>query len=383
MGVIVRQKVRGKGRPWWVFVSVDCRRWTKKVGDRGAAEAVASAVRRQIKAGAFQVEPSRQSPDFVGYARRYVETYARTACKWSTHQSYRVILDKHIAPAWRGLRLDQITRGKVKALLLERQQAGFAPGTVRNIQVFISGVFTHAYEDGIIAANPALKLGRYIRKDDRRRHVSPLTRDQVSAFLATARQECRAHYPLLLCAFRTGMRLGELMGLAWDDIDFVANTIEVRRSYSHGHFSTPKSHKSRLVDISDQLKRTLLDHQRDLLARFGGKLPEARAGEEAVHFAFPNRGGGPTDGDDFRRRVFYRLIEKADVPRFRIHDIRHTFASLLLQQGESLHYVREQMGHASIQTTVDVYGHLVPGSNRNAVNRLDDPALRLARPSAG
>ena len=58
-------------------------------------------------------------------------------------------------------------------------------------------------------------------------------------------------------------------------------------------------------------------------------------------------------------------------PRSR-HDIRHTFASLLLSQGESLHYVKEQMGHASIQTTVDVYGHLVPGSNRNAVNRLDD-----------
>ena len=67
------------------------------------------------------------------------------------------------------------------------------------------------------------------------------------------------------------------------------------------------------------------------------------------------------------------MIELADVPRFRFHNIRHTFASLLLANGESLHYVKEQMGHASIQTTADVYGHLVPGSNRNAVNRLDDP----------
>ena len=85
-------------------------------------------------------------------------------------------------------------------------------------------------------------------------------------------------------------------------------------------------------------------------------------------------------GDNFRSRVFYKLIEPADVPRFRFHYTRHTFASLLLAQGESLHYVKEQMGHASIQTTVDVYGHLVPGSNRNAVNRLDDPeppALRV------
>ena len=69
----------------------------------------------------------------------------------------------------------------------------------------------------------------------------------------------------------------------------------------------------------------------------------------------------------------------ADVRRFRFRDIRHTFASLLLARRESLHYVKEQMGHASIQTTVDVYGHLVPGSNRNAVNRLDDPGLPTLR----
>ena len=71
---------------------------------------------------------------------------------------------------------------------------------------------------------------------------------------------------------------------------------------------------------------------------------------------------------------------KANVQQIRIHDMRHTFASLLLQQGESLHYVKEQLGHASIQTTVDVYGHLAPGSNRNAVNKLDDddaPTLRI------
>ncbi|MFI4897103.1 MAG: tyrosine-type recombinase/integrase [Phycisphaerales bacterium JB059] len=94
--------------------------------------------------------------------------------------------------------------------------------------------------------------------------------------------------------------------------------------------------------------------------------------------------GGPRDGDNLRRRVFYRLLEIADVPRFRFHDIRHTFASHLLQQGESLHYVKEQLGHASIQTTVDVYGHLVPGSNRNAVNRLDDatPSLKLVQGGA-
>jgi integrase len=185
-------------------------------------------------------------------------------------------------------------------------------------------------------------------------------------------------YPLLLCAFRTGMRLGELLGLACEDVNFPANTIEIRRAFSHGRLSTPKSHKSRVVDMSDQLGATLRDQRERLRLRFGGTLlatnvPGTRTPEAVVQLVFPSDTGGPLDGDNFRHRVFYPLLEEADVPRARFHDIRHTFASLLLQQGESLHYVREQMGHASIQTTVDVYEHLVPGSNRNAVNRLDDP----------
>jgi hypothetical protein len=84
------------------------------------------------------------------------------------------------------------------------------------------------------------------------------------------------------------------------------------------------------------------------------------------------------------RHVFHRILETAKLRRIRFHDLRHTFASLLIQQGESLAYVKEQMGHSSIQITVDVYGHLVPGGNRAAVDRLDDaqPSATQAQPNA-
>lgn len=204
-----------------------------------------------------------------------------------------------------------------------------------------------------------------------------MSKEQVTAFLATARRETPDYYALLLFAFRTGVRLGELIGLAWEDIDFEANTIEVRRSYSHGHFSSSKSHKSRFIDMSDQLKQVLLAHRSNQVNKFSGTLPRIELSvkfkpNNVIRLVFPNRYGKPLCGDNFRKRDFKPLLEKADIPAIRFHDIRHTFASLLLQQGESLHYVKEQMGHASIQTTVDVYGHIVPGSNRNAVNKLDD-----------
>ena len=77
-------------------------------------------------------------------------------------------------------------------------------------------------------------------------------------------------------------------------------------------------------------------------------------------WVFCTESGGPLDGDNLRHRVFYKLLEKAELRRVRFHDLRHTFASLLLQNRESPAYVKEQMGHSSIQVTVDVYGHLIP-----------------------
>jgi len=76
-----------------------------------------------------------------------------------------------------------------------------------------------------------------------------------------------------------------------------------------------------------------------------------------------------------KSRHFFKCLEKAGLRRIRFHDLRHTFASLLIQNGESLAYVKDQLGHSSIKLTVDVYGHLVPGANREAVNRL--PTLNI------
>ncbi len=88
-------------------------------------------------------------------------------------------------------------------------------------------------------------------------------------------------------------------------------------------------------------------------------------------FTTPND-GKQLDPNNMRKRVFYRCLDFAELRRVRFHDLRHTFASLLIQQGESLVYVKDQLGHHSIQITVDTYGHLVPGGNRQAVDQLDD-----------
>lgn len=393
LGVTVRQKRPGKGNAWYIYIHQNQNIVSRKIGTKREAEAAANMIRKKMVAGDLSLGNTAATtlPNIIAYAQKFIDNYAKVACKENTWRGYQIILDKHLKPYWQGKRLDQVTRADVKKLLLAKQREGFAPSTVENIKAFISGLFTHAYEDELLDKNPALKLGRFIQKQDHRRNITPLTPDQVRTFLTAAQEHYPDQYPLLLCAFRTGMRLGEVLGLSWDTIDFVGNRIEVRRTYSHSHFDTPKSHKSRTIDMSNQLRTALLAHRSRLTQQFDGHLPycEAptpRGNIEHIQLVFPSDTGGPTDGDNFRKRVFYKLLELADMPRFRFHDIRHTFASLLLQNAESLHYVKEQMGHASIQTTVDVYGHLVPGSNRNAVNRLDDPtepALTLVGDSVG
>jgi integrase len=162
------------------------------------------------------------------------------------------------------------------------------------------------------------------------------------------------------------MRLGELLGLKWRDIDWNGKFIRVERSYKRGHFDKTKTGRTRRVDISDQLEAAL----KELLTE--RKKDAMKAGSPApLAFVF-QRDGQPME-QNYIRRIYKRVLAKAGIRDMRFHDIRHTYASLLLSQGESPVYVKEQLGHQSIQITVDVYGHLIPSSNRGAVNRLDTP----------
>jgi integrase len=181
-----------------------------------------------------------------------------------------------------------------------------------------------------------------------------------------------------LCAVRPGLRLGELRALEWRDVDWRQRFIRVERNYVEGAFTTPKNGHCRNVDMSLQLRATLRllrRHQRALWLQRGRPLPA---------IIFPSAHGTPID-DSRIRKANLSIVRKAEVRRRRmiVHVLRHTFASLLIQQGESLTYVRDLMGHRSIAVTIDIYGHLVPGGNRTAVDRLDDwtTSRRISRAS--
>jgi len=378
MGVTVRQKEKGRGKPWWVFIAHNGKRKSVKVGDKAAAEALASKLRERLKAGELQLAPQKKVPTFGEYARKWLATYGETHLKYSTLKSYEGILNLHLE-RFKDRPLDHITRSELRELIYEKLKAGLAPNTVRNIKAMVSAVMSHALDgDGLISANPVSRLGRLIKGKERKADVNPLTRDEARDFLKTVQDHYPRYYPFFLCALRTGMRLGELLALEWGDIDFRGGFIEVRRAYTKGGITTPKNGKTRRIDMSRQLADTLKALQAER------KKEALRKGwREVPDLVFVNEEGRMINSFNLRPRIFHRALEKAGLRRIRIHDLRHTFASLLIQNGESLAYVKDQLGHHSIQITVDTYGHLVPGANRQAVDRLDDDFQLLAAPQAG
>ena len=140
----------------------------------------------------------------------------------------------------------------------------------------------------------------------------------------------------------------------------------MQHNYVRLEHTTTKSKKARRVDLSRELRGVLVELRDNLLeAYLKGKS------DISGELVFRSPQGTIVDPDNLYHRVFLPVLAKAGIRRIRLHDLRHTFGSLLLQNGASIVYVKEQMGHSSIQVTVDIYGHLIPGANVCFVDRLD------------
>jgi len=218
---------------------------------------------------------------------------------------------------------------------------------------------------------PADRLGRKLRLRKpaaaRQEKVKALDRGQLSALLAAALDSSPRLYPLFLTLARSGLRLGEALALRWEDLDLERREIRVAQAITRTRvISTPKSGHGRTVDMSAALRDVLQRHRQKL-------LEEAVAhGVEVAPWVFPSMSGQPLDHNNVNK-AFKRMVKTAGLPLHHSpHDLRHTLASLLLQQGESPAYVQRQLGHASIQLTVDTYGKWLPMGNKAAVDRLDE-----------
>ena len=250
---------------------------------------------------------------------------------------------------------------------MDIHKKGLSKSTISTARYVISGTFEHAIDEELVKENPSKgilgKLGLDERKD--REPIQPMKADEVSLFLYTCKKYRNDWYPFFLCAFRTGLRLGEVLALHWGDIDWNSKYIHVQRAFRNGKITKTKTNKSRRIDMSDRLYdelKNLYKKRKEEGLKTGQGTPEEIIFHTNEHYTSQNT----------IRNIWKRMLHKAKLRDMRFHDIRHSFASLLLSNGESPVYVKEQLGQSSIQMTVDIYGHLIPSSNRQAVNALDE-----------
>ena len=155
------------------------------------------------------------------------------------------------------------------------------------------------------------------------------------------------------------MRLGEIRALTWDRVNFVKGCIKVDRNVYKNKFTEPKTRTSkREINIPNDLIKVLKEWR-------------LRCPNGELNLVFPNENGNFMDNHNLKKRKFKAILRRAGVSIIRFHDLRHTFASMLLANDAQPKYVQHQMGHSSIKTTMDIYSHLMQESHQNGVDTLN------------
>ena len=299
------------------------------------------------------------------YLDRWINDSVRDSVRQRTWERYEQIVRVHIKPALGRVKLKNITPTHARALYREKLDTGLAPRTVNYIHTTLSKALKDAVADGLITRNPAssVKAPRPKKKE-----ISPLSSEQAKAFLEAVRGN--RFEAAFVVALHCGLREGEILGLKWSDVDMDAGTLQVRRTLSEalaGHlFEPPKNGKGRNVKLTTRAVEALRNH----LTRQIEEIESLGDRYRDQGLVFPSQVGTPMNAKNLTARSFKPLLKKAGLPDIRFHDLRHTFATLMLQNGEHPKVVQEMLGHATIAITMDTYSHVLPNMQRDAVARL-------------
>jgi integrase len=292
----------------------------------------------------------------------------RDTVRKSTHEGYEYAIEPHIKPALGRIKLKDLNPAQIRWFYRDRLDSGLSPATVHKQHVVLHKALKAAVADGLIPRNAAagLKLPRITREE-----IAPLTEEESRRLLETVRgARLEALYVL---ALSTGMRLGELLALKWEDVDLEGGRLRVRRTLTHAGkafvLGEPKTKNSRrtirLTKGANSALKAHLSRQFEEMERMGSLY-------QPGGLIFATEGGTIVNPSNLRNRSFKPLLKRAGLPPIRFHDLRHTCATLLLSKSVNPKVVSEMLGHASISITLDIYSHRLPDMQEKAVEALEE-----------
>jgi integrase len=284
--------------------------------------------------------------------------------------NYRVLMSTYVIPRLGQVRLVDLTPRRVQACYAELLASGKRDGTglsPRSVML-VHKVLHRAFEDAVrwneLPRNPldAVKGPRVERRELRVWNAAEARR-----FLEFVRDD--RLFALWLVALNTGMRRGELAGLRWSAVNLEEGTVAVVQQRTTANYfvveAEPKAHSRRVIPVDAPVVAALRAHHR-------GQLEERLAAGPAwtdTEYIFVSEDGRPYHPDRFRI-MLEKLTRAAGLPPIRLHDLRHTMATVGLEAAIHPKIIQERLGHASISMTLDTYSHVMPGLQREASERL-------------
>ena len=304
------------------------------------------------------------------YGARWLE-HAQGDLASRTHRSYKQLFTRHIEPQLGRKKVRELRRRDVRQFLATKRQAGLGKNSIRLLKATMSTILAQAVEDELLQANPALGRFRGVRQPGASvSEVNPMDQEQsqrLDQTLTRLQAENRLS-PIYTTFFQllhgTGLRPSEARGLQPEDLDLTKGTLRVERSADlHGQIKATKTEEARLVDLSARLRARLQDY-------LGWLTLETMANKAQSDRLFPGDAHGLLDESQVRK-VFKWILRQAELPHFRVYDLRHSYASALLSAGVPLLYVSKQLGHRKPTTTLKYYAKWIPSEDRRYVDLLD------------
>jgi integrase len=324
-------------------------------GSPGLTATEAEAALRAAIEATKTAEPADDVIDLAEAGRRFITNRELLGVKAGTLSDYESYLRVHLVPFFGERRLDEIDVDALESFIATKRAEGKAIKSIRNYLGLLGAIFALAMRRGWCTTNAVAAIDKpRDRHDHDIRYLNGAELEDLLRATPDTELGC-LEQALYLTAAMTGLRRGELLALRWQDVDFDAGVIRVRRTYSRGEFGTPKSRRSnRAVPLAERVAASL--RARHAASRFTG-------GSDLV-FAHPES-GQVLDPSKVRKR-FQAAARRAGLRPVRFHDLRHSFATRLAAAGAPMRAIQEWMGHSDQRTTM-IYSHFAPDLTQGAM----------------
>lgn len=350
---------------WRTETSEGRKQHTKSFRTKKEAQQFLTDTMAAIRGGVFS-EPSKVTlGEFL--LERWLPT-KKMAVRVSTYASYRGLVERHVIPALGHVQIQQLTADRLDRFYADLLAHGLATKTIRNIHVLLHRALTDAVRKSLVPRNVAdasdpPKLNRADREE-----MKTWTPEQLREFFAgiTTHRLAAAY----ILAATTGMRRGEVLGVRWRDIDFKARRLHVQQTVLTVEYQIiigrPKTLRGeRKIALDDQTIQVLQSH-RAAQRREKQLLGD---GYQDHGLVFAREDGTPVHPDYFSQ-TFDRTVKRLGLPKIRLHDLRHTHATLGLAAGVHVKVISDRLGHATTSFTQDVYMHAIPAVEEDAADQI-------------